>query len=173
MPQLRLIVQASCICKFRKFGAMCDHQSRVLVPGLQKSPAWPEGVYVQPTLTPDERRLKRQGVLNVYKKHADYQIMAFIRANKEYYEIPAGELPQTPNVTPRNAKRQWERHFMVFKQECQTWADWVEQGKARPKPRDHEEKQILQQNLSELLSQLETNERVDYSSVHWTTKAQN
>ena len=152
---------------------MCDQPCRVLVPGLQKSPAWPEGVRTQPSLSPEERRKKRLAILDVYKKHPDYEIMSFIRANKEYYEVPPGEVPSTPDATPRNAKRQWERNFMVFKNDCQQWADWAEQGKARPVRGDHEEKQNRQHELCQILCKHETHDRVDYSSVHWTTKAQN
>ena len=111
--------------------AMSELLGKMLIPGLQREKAWPDGVRVQPAaLSPEERRAKRSRILEDYKQHPDYQSMAFLRSNRAFYKTPGGQVPESPDTTPRHPRRRWQREFLKFKTLCQQWANWMRHGQA-------------------------------------------
>ena len=126
-----------------------------LEPGLQLHQPWPPGIRFQRTIPPDQRQSKRQSVLDSYQNQNDYRAMMYVRAHRDEFETPPGGLPESPSTSPRHPKRYWERRFHLFKEDCATWASWIENDKAKAKTSDKAEAARLEKELDDYIRKLE------------------
>ena len=107
---------------------------------------------VQQTISPEARKAKRESMLTMWRDEADYKAMAFLRANKENLDVPAGATPVTPSTSPRLSKQTWEKEFRSYKVATREWADFVYSHDLYPKHCDRKELAKLRNLIQDLIT---------------------